>query len=221
MPTPIICYTCGAKGEVLRVTANLQCLCGSTDIDIYDGDVKTAASPGSGWDQSRPDPRANWNEYQGPTPGYNPKITEKNDAGDDHVCQACNGTGVDLRATSGGYDETKCRNCHGTGKAVYPTENDNPSLDAHTPSGPQLGAGQHGHYASGGGGGSSYAVTNTVTPFKVIVPGPKNAKKVTATQADKIMAMAAKIVETNTGLTTQEAFELARRAVTKFPEDAR
>lgn len=43
MEFPIQCFSCGATGSVSRVTAGLQCKCGSTDIDLYD-DAKTAAS---------------------------------------------------------------------------------------------------------------------------------------------------------------------------------
>lgn len=314
---PVKCYGCGATGEVLRVTAGLQCRCGSTDIDLYDEMPKTAewdgglstekspearymsehgakptlsswynqgwahghqglpvsegrytngdylrghdagtvaarqrqaASPGTGWNKPHPDPRANWDEYAGPTPGYSPRMLEQNDHGDTHVCPACNGTGHDSRASGGGYDETSCRYCHGTGRVAYPTEGDIPAQDAHTPVGPPLGAGNHGHYTSsmiyptgtftssnlGTPGNytitytpstytptlsSTWTVTKPPTNKPVVVPGKKKNKVVTSSHSEKLMKMAASIVEHNPGLTTQEAFELARRAVTAFPED--
>lgn len=171
---------------------------------------RTAAAhgPGTGWGQSRPDPASNWSDYIGPPASANPNITRKNDSDDNHVCKVCGGTGTNPRSGGGGYAESVCRNCHGTGKVVYTTENDTPSLDAHMPKGSPLGAGSNGHYSK-----------KKTSQAKVAVPGMKSNKVVTATQSDKIMAMASVIVANNSGLTTQEAFELARRAVVAFPED--
>lgn len=41
---PIVCTSCGATGSVDRVTASLQCRCGSTELDLWDGDEKTASA---------------------------------------------------------------------------------------------------------------------------------------------------------------------------------
>lgn len=339
---PIQCLSCGATGEVLRVTANLQCRCGSKDLDLWDGE-KTAGvaegkdyaeqaaqymrdqgrgpthsawfnqgwahghagqparrhnaeymlghnegtvraredrymdeaarkesaahGPGTGWGRNQPDASANWDQYAGPTPGENPRIKEQLDSDDTHECPICHGTGK-ASFGGGGYAEGVCRNCHGTGKVVYPTENDAPSLDAHLPKGTDLGAGSNGHYSSKAGfsdhhvtryvnwarskghdpdevdtlkkyekepnvgrahtnfiadqlyiGGGDQDWRKNAKANKVAVPGLKTNKVVTAKQGDKIMAMAATIVENNSGLSTQEAFELARRAIVSFPED--
>lgn len=299
---PIKCLSCGATGSVSRVTASLQCRCGSTDLDLWEGTSKTAAYPdpevvarvlrehnlagsgdprldepvahgilglepyrphsadynrlynhgrkvkydkenpnnpmnwgvstaasgGTGWTQDRPDPRANWNEYAGPTPGYNPKMKDKLDAGDSHVCPVCHGTGTDPRASGGGYDEVLCRNCDGTGRVAYETESEKPTLDAHTPSGPPLGAGNHGHYSSARIMPPSSSVTTgntavyTYTPTaytNIPIPVQGGTKVVAKSKADKIMMMASTLIENNSGLSTQQAFELARRAVEKYPED--
>jgi hypothetical protein len=42
MSFPIICHGCQRTGSVDRVTAGLQCDCGSTDLDLFDGGQKTA-----------------------------------------------------------------------------------------------------------------------------------------------------------------------------------
>lgn len=232
---PVQCLACGITGEVLRVTAGLLCRrCGSNDLDLWDG-VKTGGvvrGDGEGWDSSRPDPAANWNEYAGPTPSHNPGSTQQNVSGADHVCQICHGTGK-TTIGGGGYDESVCRNCHGTGKVTYSGESHGGTNDGHTSVVPPLGASDNKtasvSWTSSGGGGGYYTGDNggfgpTFTSsspitYKIVVPGVGGKNKlVSAGQGDKIMAMAAHIVEVNSGLTTQEAFELARRAVTAFPE---
>jgi hypothetical protein len=100
---------------------------------------KIAASPGTGWDKPMPDRLKGWDAYQGPTPGRNPMSDAKNDADNTSTCPACGGSGQDLRASGGGYNEIPCRTCHGTGVYTPPTaQPDTESLDAHT-QGPESG----------------------------------------------------------------------------------
>ena len=312
MGFPLICHTCGSTGSVDRVVADLQCKCGSTDLDMWDGQVvasqqghhdlmsggqwsedqddshddgevhlpshlqhhydlgyahgrvnspsivtgfgasesdkaytlghqhgmrdhgydqkKQGASGGTGWNQSRPDQDANWDEYAGPTPSHNPRGVEDADA--NHVCPVCNGTGHDQRASGGGYDETTCRNCHGTGKVTYASDSHGPTNDAHVKSGPPLGASDNGGRTAStqgfvGGNGTYATGVNTTWTYagnqsrNVIIPSSTGNKAVPVNKSDKLIAMATKIRETNSGLTPYEAFVLADRALSSFPEDGK
>lgn len=135
MSFPIKCYDCGHAFDTMRVTASLKCArCGSNDIDL---DERTA-SGGTGWNQPRPDRLEGWNDYAGPLPGANPYASQDNVADNTTTCQACGGTGVDQRASGGGYNENPCRNCHGTGQQATHTTNPGPTNDA-TTSGPPVG----------------------------------------------------------------------------------
>ncbi len=350
---PIQCLSCGATGSVGRVTANLQCRCGSTDLDLWDGVSKTAVRPygyapsgfgpeeedvpddsvqlpehlqhsydtgynrgrrgdkplqgffgdhkdahdlgyehgqrdynhvlktrpwgqdkifptkesvvapgGTGWGKPHPAADANWSDYEGPKPGDNPYRDRKNDADASSTCPICNGTGSDPRASGGGYEENVCRNCHGTGKVTtWSNSRGSQTNDATVSSGPQLGASDNGRTAAtfdtDPGGNNWHAkgvhfgtnkgddeIKEQATKIfvrsgpkardqfltgvdkgkgkkkaTVIVPSPTGNKAVPASTADKLMTMASAIVANNSGLSTQEAFELARRAVEAFPED--
>ena len=136
MSFPIKCYDCGHAFDTMRVTAALKCArCGSDDIDL---DEKTAASPGTGWTETRPDRLQGWNDYAGPLPGANPYASQNNVGDNTTKCQACGGTGVDLRASGGGYNEIPCRNCHGTGQQATHATSPGGTNDASS-SGPPVG----------------------------------------------------------------------------------
>lgn len=136
MSFPIKCYACGGNFDTLKVTAALKCArCGSDDIDLDD---RTAASGGTGWNQPRPDRLEGWNDYAGPLPGRNPAAGQNLVGGNTSVCQACGGTGIDERASGGGYNEIPCRNCHGTGQQATHTTTPGPVNDG-TTSGPPVG----------------------------------------------------------------------------------
>lgn len=202
---PVICHECGTTGEILRVTASLQCpRCSSNDLDLWDGQ-KTAASPGTGWTPNRPDPLANWNEYAGPTPGGNSEVGTKLDADDTGVCPVCHGTGSDPRASGGGYEENVCRNCHGTGKVIYPTgQPQQESLDAHKP----------GPVPLGGGWQGKQSVKIKIGDQEYVA----YANITTSKEAQKLPKMVAKIRETNPGLTEKEATNLAKKTLERYPE---
>jgi predicted Zn-ribbon and HTH transcriptional regulator len=149
MSFPIKCYACGNAFDTLKVTAALKCArCGSDDIDLDD---RTASSPGTGWNQPRPDRLEGWNDYAGPLPGRNPAAGQNLVGDNTTTCQACGGTGVDTRASGGGYNEVPCRNCHGTGQQA--THHTDPgSVNDATTSGPPV-------------GGARYTANVTTSPF--------------------------------------------------------
>lgn len=168
MSFPVKCYGCGNSFDTLKVTASLKCAaCGSDDLDLDD---RTAASGGTGWNQPRPDRLEGWNDYAGPLPGRNPLAGQNNVADNTTRCQACGGTGVDQRASGGGYNEIPCRNCHGTGQQATHATDPGPVND--NTSGPPVGGARYSAsarvpfvaasgnttnaYYSGGGGGSAY-----------------------------------------------------------------
>jgi ribosomal protein L37AE/L43A len=242
---PIVCMSCGATGAVGRVTAGLQCRCGSTDLDIndnlqstsagffdkdytqealnaqdaaeaeaaiqskhpdYDNEtnpypyhkdveegrrqalprglkphasLKTAApkGPGTGWNTTRPDRLQGWDEYQGPAVGHNP-LDVSNIVADNGICPACGGSGVDTRASGGGYDEgNNCRLCNGTGRYNPPTSKPQvEQLDPH--SGPASGGARWasvqqpnvtvtGNWFGGGGGGNATFSTGATVPVMI------------------------------------------------------
>lgn len=135
MSFPIKCYDCGHAFDTMRVTASLKCArCGSQEIDLDD----RTASGGTGWGQNRPDPLNGWNDYVGPLPGPNPYASTNNVGDNTARCQACGGSGMDSRASGGGYNEIPCRNCHGTGIAANHTTSPGGTNDPNS-SGPQVG----------------------------------------------------------------------------------
>lgn len=112
---PIVCLACWSRGSVNRVTANLRCACGSTDIDLDMGQ-KTAKpmGPGTGWGPHRHSPTEGWSSYEGPTPGRNNEPMPL--VNDNMVCPACHGSGWDP------IDSTiQCRECNGAGVVNPPT----------------------------------------------------------------------------------------------------
>lgn len=137
MTYPIRCFNCDNRFQTIKLTASLRCArCASDDVDLDDSDVKTASSPGTGWNQPRPNTLEGW-AVQPPTnlPGPNPKpLSEVSPAvgtGGTTVCPACKGTGYDNRASGAGYDEIQCRTCHGTGRYNPPTSKpDTQQLDS-------------------------------------------------------------------------------------------
>jgi ribosomal protein S27AE len=153
--TPIICLGCGNRGKVARVTSDLTCSICKTgeNLDIDDGQ-KTAASPGTGWTENRPNALQGWDEYSGPQVGSNPLRDTKLDS-NSGVCPACGGSGKDTRASGGGYSENSCRLCGGSGRYTSPTSLSGPTKtdDAHT-QGPNV-------------GGARLA---TVTPLRITLP---------------------------------------------------
>jgi hypothetical protein len=101
---PILCHGCGATGSVQRVTAALQCKCGSNDLDIWDGQ-KTAASPGTGWTQPHPNTLEGWDQYEGPAVGRNPLTVE--DAVHDDVTPESYKQGNPDYIPGGGFEQNK------------------------------------------------------------------------------------------------------------------
>jgi rubredoxin len=102
MKIPIICHGCGVTGSVERVTAALQCGCGSNDLDIWDGQ-KVAASPGTGWNEPRPNVLEGWNEYEGPEVGPNPNGVDNGD----HVTPDSYKRGNPGYIPAGGYEQNQ------------------------------------------------------------------------------------------------------------------
>lgn len=168
MSFPIKCYACGNSFDTMRVTASLKCArCGSGDIDLDD---RTAASGGTGWAKPRPDRLEGWNEYAGPLPGHNPQAGQNNVGDNTTTCQACGGTGVDQRASGGGYNEIPCRNCHGTGTQATHTTDPGSTNDA-TTSGPPV-------------GGARFTATVS-TPFVTWTTGNTTGSTVVTTTAGR------------------------------------
>lgn len=137
---PVVCYGCGNAFNAMRITASLKCgRCGSDDLDLDDRQPHTAASPGTGWNQSRPDRLEGWavqppGNLPSPNPESGMKLTPNTG-----VCPACNGTGQDTRASGGGYNEIPCRYCHGTGQAASHATTPGGLNDGTTNAGPPVG----------------------------------------------------------------------------------
>lgn len=120
-PIPIVCHGCGARGSVNKVTANLRCRCGSTDLDIDEDREVTGAvhqakplGPGTGWGEPHSSPTRGWSSYEGPNVGRNPITSPP--VNDSMICPACHGSGWDP------VDSTvTCRECNGAGKINPPT----------------------------------------------------------------------------------------------------
>jgi hypothetical protein len=74
----IICHGCGTTGSVGRVTANLTCPgCGKgDDLDLWEPKVASPQGHGTGWEETRPNVLADWDEYEGPKPGPNPLVDQ-------------------------------------------------------------------------------------------------------------------------------------------------
>lgn len=137
MSFPIKCYDCGHAFDTMRVTASLKCArCGSDDIDLDD----RTASGGTGWGTPRPNPLDGWAvQTPGNYPGPNPYASTNNVGDNTTTCQACGGSGMDSRASGGGYNEIPCRNCHGTGQQATHTTSPGGVNDATNPAGPPVG----------------------------------------------------------------------------------
>lgn len=125
-PIPVCCLSCGEQACVNRVTANLRCACGSSEVDLVDGTaaqqqhlatlrlarmsfldfMRTGTSSPVGSEIK------GWNVFQGPAPSANPygqHITSlpcpvchgsKFDIQDGGLCRACGGDGVMTPTTS-------------------------------------------------------------------------------------------------------------------------
>jgi hypothetical protein len=116
---PVCCMACGAQACVNRVTANLQCGCGSSDVDIYDGSPgqlqAIAAARASqlsflafmreGTSTPVGTEVPGWNVYQGPPPSPNPWGHAKSSL----PCPVCHGSKFDVQ------DGGVCRECGGSG----------------------------------------------------------------------------------------------------------
>jgi hypothetical protein len=117
MPIPIFCGSCGARGSVAKVTAGLQCRCGSKDLGLDGVDPKPSRvasqhvaypqGPHTGWGKPMPSPTRGWSDYAGPIPTTVPRTPPVSDS---QVCPACNGSGYDT------IDKTMCRECNGSGR---------------------------------------------------------------------------------------------------------
>jgi hypothetical protein len=128
-PVEVCCFACGAQACVNRVTAGLQCRCGSVDVDLYDGSpeqLRTLAVARIGqqgflefmqsltFEASAPvgDEIKGWNVYQGPPPGPNPWGPQRPAS---QVCPICHGSQIDVQ------DGGPCRECETTGRVVPTT----------------------------------------------------------------------------------------------------
>jgi hypothetical protein len=128
---PVCCFSCGNQACVNRVTANLRCRCGSTDVDLFDGSpeqlqalamakiartsfldfMREGASTPVGSEIK------GWNVYEGPMPGPNPWGSPATAGA---PCPACHGNKFDLQ------DGGPCRECGGSG-VMTPTTSVSPA----------------------------------------------------------------------------------------------
>jgi hypothetical protein len=142
MPIPVFCADCGARGVIAKLSTDLMCRCGSSNLGLEGVDPKPSmmaqGAGGTGWGKPMPSPTRGWSDYAGPLPGTPPRAPRDMDT---HVCPQCHGTGLDPA-----YPETVCRRCMGagtvTGIATGPPGNDylHPeTMDATEPSGPPSG----------------------------------------------------------------------------------
>lgn len=222
---PVKCMDCGSTATFQRIAADLHCgSCGSFDVDIDDAPVtKTALpkGPGTGWGTTLPDSLQDWNEYQGPAVGHNPKTPQQDVAEDKNgslTCPACGGTGHDTRASGAGYDENTCRLCGGSGKYTPPTSTDGPTAtnDAHT-QGPPVGGARLASSPSvvpipvsfTDAEGRTWTATATVTK-----PVSKKASVKKTSKLDQIVAT----IKSRNAVTDEEALALAQRTLEQFPE---
>jgi hypothetical protein len=127
-PVPVGCFTCGAEATVNRITANLRCGCGSSEVDLVDGpevqaqlaSLRTARLSfldfmRQGASSPVGEEIKGWNVYQGPPAGKNPRAV----APGDQTCRVCRGTGIAVQ------DGGTCRACGGDGK-MTPTTSPEP-----------------------------------------------------------------------------------------------
>lgn len=141
----IICCGCGDTGSVARVTAGLQCQCGSTDLDLWTGSTDqhrlAAYAPSAPAPfvvqayteypsqhvptHQPPSTLPGWSEYQGPAPGQN---VMSNGMPASMTCPVCHGSKMDPQ---GGYGPAPCRTCHGTGVYTPMTSMPEPMVARH------------------------------------------------------------------------------------------
>lgn len=132
---PIVCFNCGNRGVVNRVTASLRCSCGSTDIDLDDSGIQTVAyphGPGTGWGQPQ-DLTRGWSDYEGPLPSPNPASGTVPPVNDSMRCPSCHGSGYDTQ------DKTLCRECNGAGVVKRSTGQPDVETNDATSGGPPVG----------------------------------------------------------------------------------
>lgn len=234
MPTPIFCYDCGATGSVNRVTATLQCKCGSTDLGLegFDEKPQKTAAPhgnGTGWGHQSHDPLEGWNEYQGPTPDPTPLTVDEENA------DVTNGVrprrpGENEHIPGGGYNVRDYFDQDGDYHA--PTSQPNTeSLDA-TTQGPAVGGarwdGTKTKYTS------SIPEMNTSSSVPVLVTysdgstwsnvtssiKPEAPLKKTVAKVDKTAELIQHITANNPGISKDQATVLANRTLAKLGENA-
>lgn len=131
----VFCWGCASQGAVNKVTANLRCVCGSDDIDLYTASKSqlarvasvnamlaptapdfasfmTAASKPVGGDLP------GWDAYTGPKPSAN-QMSNGEGTGD-RRCPVCKGGKFDIR------DGGPCRECGGDGRMTPTTDHVEP-----------------------------------------------------------------------------------------------
>jgi hypothetical protein len=115
----------------------VRCVCGSTDIDLYEGTpvqqahIASLRTPPSFKEfmlgarhQARTDELRGWSEYEGPMPGPNPM---SNHVEQPLTCPTCHGSGVNAKDDPG-----PCRACRGSGHLTPTTsELDEPQVARH------------------------------------------------------------------------------------------
>lgn len=222
-PTPILCLGCGATGTVARVTAHLQCRCGSTDLDLYtrspEQQAHIAALRGTPGPSSTPEPvpftqwmtgRVALNEGPQQTrrapmgteiPGWNeyagPRPSPNgmnNGVGTPYVCPTCHGTGYDPQ--EGGV----CRMCGGA-KVITPNADEHqevPAVARHDYPSTQTTVPFLGHRKS-----TSKKKTRRTT-------APKTAK---SSNSDALNSLVATIQRSNPGLSRAAALNVAQRTL--------
>jgi ssDNA-binding Zn-finger/Zn-ribbon topoisomerase 1 len=129
----VYCMRCGSSGAVNKVTAGLQCHCGSKNIVFDEAQAKAAALVPSPGDFSIfmtgqaagtlvSGDSSGWNEYTGPPPSAN---TMSTGIPTPITCPTCHGSKFDIQ------DGTVCRACRGRGVITPSTEPEPPAVARH------------------------------------------------------------------------------------------
>lgn len=154
-PVELLCYGCGATGLALKVTAGLQCRCGSKDLDLYTGSLEqreaswALQSAGNvsfaDWmtTESFVNMLAKQGLQEGPQqqrrapvgddiPGWNEYAGprpgpsgESNGVGTPMTCPTCHGSGFAIQ------DGGECRTCGGSGTFTPNTTAEPPAVARH------------------------------------------------------------------------------------------
>lgn len=248
MGIPIVCHGCGATGEVMRVTANLQCRCGSTDLDLND-EPKTASRDDLSYDydDERERHKGNfgddldededsfarhqkeWERHQkktsaSPGTGWTHTQPDSRANWNEYAGPTPGANPFAQENNDGDVQDDTCPVCHGTG------------------SDPRASGGGYEENVCRNCHGTGKTVRSTGEPqnqsldANKVGPVPlgggwqgKKAVKITIdgqtytatadVEPSKKMKMVAKIMETNPGLTQKEANALATETLKRYSEE--